>query len=190
MKKKSVKKKSKLQCRLEEKQAENEQKKVKKKRVFKKHTNAETGLSWPKYDKKPSLKKVVDPKTKRKYKHHKLSDMPKFFQEGWFARLHKGSEIFRHLNTSYEQILADMGGIEKITRLELTIIERLIFAEYLCRKKEVELLESEDFTDENVAAVTRLGSLVQSLAQKLGVTRRADTDTNSLQEYLKEDKPE
>ena len=106
------------------------------------------------------------------------------------VRLHKGSEIFNHLNTSYEQILADMGGIEKITRLELTIIERLIFAEYLCRKKEVELLESEDFTDENVAAVTRLGALVQSLATKLGVTRRADTDTNSLQEYLKEDKPE
>ena len=185
---KKVKKKSKLQQRLEDKKAENEQKKKKKKRKFVKHTNPETGLSWPKYDRKTE-KKVVGCKTKRKYKHHKLSDMPKFFQEGWFGRLHKGSEIFRHLNTSYEQILADMGGIEKITRLELTIIERLIFAEYLCRKKEVELLESEDFTDENVAAVTRLGSLVQSLAQKLGVTRRADSDTDSLKEYL-EDKTE
>ena len=186
MKKKSVKKKSKLQCRLEEKQAENEQKKVKKKRVFCKHTNAETGLSWPKYDKK---KKVVLPKTKRKYKHHKLTDMPAFYQANFMARLHKGSELFYHLSTSYEQILADLGGIEKITRLELTIIERLVFTEYLCRKKEVELLESEDFSDENIQAVTRLGALVQSLATKLGVTRRADTDTDSLKEYL-EDKTE
>ena len=162
-------------------------KKTKKKRIFKKHTNPITGKSWP--HKPKNKKKVVRPTVKRQYKHRALTKLPEFYQANFMQRLDKRSELYYHLSTSYEQIIHDCGGLENISRLELSLVERLVFTEYLCRQKEVELLQDNDFAEDRISAVTRLGSLVQALAAKLGIVRRTNTTAN-LKEYLAEDKTE
>jgi len=163
-------------------------KKKSKKRIFKKHTSAE-GKSWPYRDKNPKLKKVVRKTQKRKYTHTKLTIIPKRYQSNFLTRLDYRSELYIALSNSYDQIVTDLGGINNISRLEIGLVERYVFLEFVCRKREVELMEKLDYSPEAIQEVTRLTSLVSALAQKLGIIRRKDTAVD-LKEYLKEDKTE
>ncbi len=160
-------------------------KKKTKKKKFVRYTNAETGKSWP--HKEKNKKKVVSTKTKRKYSHIKLSELPTFYMEHFLQRIDKRSELWFHLNRSYQQIVEDLGGIEKISSMELTLIDRLIFLIFIVRKREVSLFESEDYSKESVLEVRQLGNQITSLCSRLGITRRQDQAVD-LAEYLKRNK--
>ncbi len=131
-------------------------------------------------------RKKQDGKRKRNYRNFvKKDEKPSAkYQADFIDRLDYRTEIYGNLSKSYAQILDDLGGVENLSRIELSLAERFVYVEYQIRRLEIKMSENGD-DSELFENWIKLNNAINSIAAKLGVARRKK-EGSELQEYIQD----
>jgi hypothetical protein len=111
---------------------------------------------------------------------------PDKYERHFLAKLDGRSRAAQILRQSFDEITSDLGGVESLSHIQLCLVERFCFLEFLLRKKELEMAQSNKNGERDKA----MGSWVQSLnslvglAKAIGLERRA-RKVESLESYIK-----
>lgn len=113
------------------------------------------------------------------------------YEQHFLAKMDKRSRAYVLLKQSFDEITADRGGADTLSHVQLTLIERFCFLEYILRLRELQMAEpgSNSERDKHIGSwVQSLNALV-GLGKAIGLERRARQVT-SLQTYIKRKKNE
>ena len=129
---------------------------------------------------------------KRKYRNGqtRLMEVPIKYQQGFMKGMDTRTAKFHNLDKSFQQIIRDMGGKENISRLELGLIERFVYCEYLIRQVEYEMSQSDNgIKGKLLGRWIKLDNAINSICAKLGISKRS-TGKSELTDYLSEQEQE
>jgi len=130
----------------------------------------------PKYEDDPDSKPAI------------FRNPPTKYETNFLAKMDKRSRAYQLLHESFSEITNDLGGAESLSHVQLTLIERFCFLEFVLRMKELRMTESS-----NGKKDVNFGSWVQSLnalvglAKTIGMTR-VPKHVESLESYIKQRK--
>jgi hypothetical protein len=111
---------------------------------------------------------------------------PAKYQEGFLEKMDLRTTLYNNLNTSYKQVVRDLGGAGNLSRLELSLIERFVYCELLIRKTELEMANSDNGSQKKfLMKWVRLNNAINSIIAKLGISKRK-TQESDLAKYLEE----
>jgi len=147
-------------------------------KLSKQHSKAFQVENWndKKYEDDPDSKPAI------------FANPPTQYEQHFLAKMDKRSRSYQLLKDSFDEITADRGGPEQLSHVQLCLIEKFCFLEFMLRMKELKMAESP--TNEKDG---NFGSWVQSLnaliglAKTVGLERRAKT-VASLETYIKQKK--
>lgn len=121
----------------------------------------------------------------RKNTNHKLMKLPKKYEAGFITKLDQRTETFLLLNTAYQEVLSDLGGVEMLSHTKQCLVERFIFLEFMMRKWELRLVRKPKKNAHLISRWIQAINSLNGLARILGLERRAKKIT-SLQAYVKD----
>jgi hypothetical protein len=104
-------------------------------------------------------------------------DVPAVFRPGFLERLDGRTEIAKSLRARFDEVVADLGGLEDLSGIRVSLLERFVFLERLLAKLEEEMAQAPD----SKTAMDIAGKWAQclntftGLARTLGLDRKAKT---------------
>lgn len=117
----------------------------------------------------------------------KLMDIPKKYKVGFLQKMDGRTEACKMLRSSFNEILSDLGGSESLSHVQLCLVERFCFLEFVLRRLEYKIANEPKQSSKLLARwVQSLNSLV-GLGKSIGLERRAKK-IDSLQSYVKKHK--
>ena len=117
----------------------------------------------------------------------KVSTPPKRYKAGFLKELHHGCIAFRSMNTSYEEIMSDMGGEDGLSHVQVCLVERFVFLEFTLRQIELQIAKDPRKSEAKIGGwIQGLNTLI-GLARTIGLHRKAK-QIQSLQSYVKKGK--
>jgi len=112
---------------------------------------------------------------KRKYSNSKPLELPDKYAAGYLQNLDKRTILFETLNTAYVEILNDLGGVESLSHLQLSLVERYVFLEHILQRLELRIARNPKKSSE------LLGGWIQGLNSLLGLSKTIGLKRNSKQ---------
>lgn len=117
-------------------------------------------------------------------KKHKDKTLPSKFEKGFLAKMDGRFELARTLKGSYEEITSDLGGVEGLSHIKRSLVERFVWLEFIMRGIELQIAEADKKDSAELLGrwVQAVNSLT-GLARSLGLERKAK-NIESLQTYV------
>jgi hypothetical protein len=106
--------------------------------------------------------------------------VPTQFRRGWLDELDGRLGLARDLRGRFDEIAADLGGIEALSYARRSLIERALWVEFWISQQERELVEGRDI---DVGRYTQAVNALQGLFSRIGLDRVARR-VPSLSEFL------
>jgi len=130
-------------------------------------------------------KYIDDPDSKPKI----FRNPPKRYEQHFLAKMDKRSVAYQVLHESFSEIVQDRGGVESLSHIQLALIEKFCFLEFMLHKKELEMAESNNkgMRDKNFGSYCQWLNCLIGLSKSVGLERRAKT-VASLETYIKQKK--
>lgn len=134
-------------------------------------------------------------KNKKKYENGATKDMtiPEKYSVGFLQRLDQRTQSFQLLDTAYQQVLADRGGKDTLSHVQVCLIERFVFLEFFLRTLEVKIAnainENKKIPSKTFSRWIYSCNSLKGLATTIGLKRKA-RQISGLVEYLDEQKPQ
>ena len=110
----------------------------------------------------------------------KNSPVPDRFRSGWLEALDGRLSLARDLRERFDAVCSDLGGIDRLSYMQRSLVERSLWLEYWLASQERELAGGKDF---DVGKWVQAANSLQGIYSKLGLQRQA-RDVPSLAEYL------
>lgn len=110
----------------------------------------------------------------------KLQTPPDRFSQGWLDQLDGRTGIAQVMRDRYQHFTDDLGGAERLSYAQRSLVERALWLEYWLAQQERDLASGRDF---NVNRWIQGANSLQGLLSKLGLERTAK-DVPDLSEYL------
>jgi hypothetical protein len=107
---------------------------------------------------------------------------PKKFNTGWLSELDGRTAIAQVMRERYAAFTNDLGGVERLSYAQRSLVERALHLEYWLAQQERALIEGADF---DVGKWTQAANALQGILTKLGLDRQAK-DVPNLHDYLKQ----
>jgi len=107
---------------------------------------------------------------------------PKKFNTGWLSELDGRTAIAQVMRERYAAFTNDLGGVERLSYAQRSLVERALHLEYWLAQQERALIEGADF---DVGKWTQAANALQGILSKLGLDRQAK-DVPNLHDYLKQ----
>jgi hypothetical protein len=107
---------------------------------------------------------------------------PKNFNTGWLSELDGRTAIAQVMRERYAAFTNDLGGVERLSYAQRSLVERALHLEYWLAQQERALIEGADF---DVGKWTQAANALQGILTKLGLDRQAK-DVPNLHDYLKQ----
>ncbi|MBW8042458.1 MAG: hypothetical protein FVQ85_21020 [Planctomycetes bacterium] len=117
----------------------------------------------------------------------KRLELPHKFVPGFIEQIDKRTVIYDLLNTSYCEVVGDMGGAEGMSHVKQSLAERYVFMEFWLRTLENKILSNPKKTVALVGRWVQAMNTFMGLSKTLGLERRA-MPVVSLQSYVKSKK--
>jgi hypothetical protein len=111
----------------------------------------------------------------------KRTTLPRAARPGWLKRMDGRSTLTRELHERLAAIADDLGGLDQVSAIERSLIERFIHSEGLAAQIEEAARDGEDF---DCARYLALVDRVVRIAQALGLRRRMKP-TEDLHAYMR-----
>lgn len=111
----------------------------------------------------------------------KTQDVPERFRAGWLDSLDGRLSLARDLRQRFDEVCNDLGGRDRLSYLQRSLIERGLWLEFWLAQQERELAGGKDF---DVGKWVQAANSLQGIYSKLGMHRQA-RDVPTLQQYLK-----
>lgn len=118
-------------------------------------------------------------------KQPKQNTLPAKYEKGFLSRLDGRTEIARELRQSFDEIVSDQGGIEGLSHVRRSLVERFCWLEAVLRSLELRIAEADKAETADLLSrwIQALNSLV-GLGRTIGIERRA-RKVERLDEYVK-----
>ena len=110
----------------------------------------------------------------------KLESPPERFSNGWLDRLDGRTGIAVAMRERYQQFIDDLGGVDRLSYAQRSLVERGLWLEYWLADQERILATGGEF---DVGKWTQACNALQGILSKLGLQRQAK-DVPDLGEYL------
>ncbi|MGP5563691.1 hypothetical protein [Vreelandella alkaliphila] len=110
----------------------------------------------------------------------KQGTVPNKFAPNWLSQLDGRRGVTQELRQRYTAMTNDLGGAERLSYAQRSLVERALWLEYWLQTQEVELAEGKAF---DVGRWTQAANSLQGILSKLGLERKAK-DVPNLQDYL------
>ena len=110
----------------------------------------------------------------------KLQTPPERFANGWLAELDGRTGIAQAMRERYTVFTDDLGGVERLSYAQRSLVERALWLEFWLASQEKALASGDDF---DVGRWTQAANSLQGILSKLGLQRIAK-DVPDLGEYL------
>ena len=107
---------------------------------------------------------------------------PKKFNTGWLSELDGRTAIAQVMRERYAAFTNDLGGVDRLSYAQRSLVERALHLEYWLAQQERALIEGADF---DVGKWTQAANALQGILTKLGLDRQAK-DVPNLHDYLKQ----
>lgn len=100
----------------------------------------------------------------------KQHTIPEQFRAGFVAELDGRTAIAQDLRQRYEALTADLGGVDSLSYMQRSLVERFLWLEHWLRTEEQRLAAGADF---DVAKWVQACNSAQGVLAKLGLQRQA-----------------
>jgi hypothetical protein len=110
----------------------------------------------------------------------KSTPVPDRFRSGWLEALDGRLSLARDLRERFDTVCNDLGGADRLSYMQRSLVERGLWLEYWLSQQERELARDADF---DVGKWVQAANSLQGIYSKLGLQRKAK-DVPSLAEYL------
>ena len=107
---------------------------------------------------------------------------PKNFNTGWLSELDGRTAIAQELRARYAAFTNDLGGVERLSYAQRSLVSRALHLEYWLAQQEKALIEGADF---DVGKWVQAANALQGILSKLGLERQAK-DAPNLSTFLHE----
>ena len=111
---------------------------------------------------------------------NKLQTPPDRFSQGWLDQLDGRTGIAVLMRDRYRAFTDDLGGVDRLSYAQRSLVERALWLEYWLAEQERELAGGSEF---NVNRWIQGANSLQGILSKLGLARQA-RDVPDLGEYL------
>jgi hypothetical protein len=105
---------------------------------------------------------------------------PSKFNTGWLSELDGRTAIAQEMRARYAAFTNDLGGVERLSYAQRSLVERALWLEFWLAQQEQALAGGADF---DVGKWVQAANGLQGILSKLGLDRQAK-DLPSLNEYL------
>ena len=105
---------------------------------------------------------------------------PKKFNTGWLSELDGRTAIAQVMRERYTAFTNDLGGADRLSYAQRSLVERALWLEYWLAQQEQQLANGADF---DVGKWTQAANSIQGIYSKLGLERQA-RDAVSLKDYI------
>lgn len=102
------------------------------------------------------------------------------FQSGWLDRLDSRHNLTRELRERYAEICTDLGGVDSLSYMQRSLVERYLFLELWLSQQERSLAEGGEL---DISRWVQANNAASGLASRLGLDRKAK-EAPTLGEYL------
>ena len=107
---------------------------------------------------------------------------PSKFNTGWLSELDGRTAIAQVMRERYAAFTNDLGGVERLSYAQRSLVERALWLEFWLAQQEQALAGGSDF---DVGKWTQAANALQGILTKLGLDRQAK-DVPHLHDYLKQ----
>ena len=111
----------------------------------------------------------------------KNKTVPERFTPQWLQSLDGRTAIAQEMRRRFDEVATDLGGADRLSYLERSLVSRYLWAEFWIQQQEREIAEGREV---DVGRYTQAVNSATGLANKLGLQRKA-REAPSLSEYLK-----
>ncbi|SDU29281.1 hypothetical protein [Halopseudomonas salegens] len=111
----------------------------------------------------------------------RLSAPPDRFSQNWLQSLDGRTSIAQVMRERWQQFTDDLGGSDRLSYAQRSLVERALWLEYWMQQQEQALAAGGDF---DVGKWTQAANSLQGICAKLGLERQA-RDVPDLADYLK-----
>ena len=111
----------------------------------------------------------------------KQATPPEKYRTDWLTSLDGRTAIAQVMRERWQQLTADLGGSDRLSYAQRSLVERALWLEYWLQSQEQTLAAGGDF---DVARWTQAANSLQGILAKLGLDRQA-RDVPDLAQYLK-----
>jgi hypothetical protein len=115
----------------------------------------------------------------------KRTTLPAKYEPGFIRELDGRYALAQRLTTAFEEVVADCGGVESLTHVQLSMIERFCFLEAQLQNWEAEIARHPKESEHLVSRWVQATNALQGLAKVVGLERRLP-NTLTLKAYVKE----
>jgi len=109
----------------------------------------------------------------------KAKAVPTTYTPAWLHTLDKRSAVAQVMLARYEEITSDLGGVERLSYLQRSMVSRYLWSEYWIQQQEQAIAEG---LEVDIGRYTQAVNAASGLANKLGMQRQAREV--SLSDYL------
>jgi len=118
-------------------------------------------------------------------KPNKFMKMPKRYETNFLAKMDSRTHIFHLLNNAYKAIMSDLGGQESLSHIQLCLVERFVFLEFVLKSIEHQIVtEPKKKIGKLINRWIYAINCLTGLGKTVGLERRAKKIAN-LQSYIK-----
>lgn len=125
---------------------------------------------------------------KRDYNNTKTMQLPEKYHAGFLKDFDKRTEVYQQLNSAFQELLCDLGGIENLSHVKIAMVERFIFLEFAMRNLEQRIAESPKKTGKLFGRWVQSINALSGLAKTLGLDRKAKSIESDLKSYISKKK--
>lgn len=113
---------------------------------------------------------------------NRRAEIPAKFETGWLEQLDGRRNIAKNLRARFDEIASDLGGVDSLSYMQRSLVERALWLEYWLSSQERELAVGAAF---DVSRWVQAANSLQGIYNRLGIERRAK-DVPDLQTYLRQ----
>ena len=117
----------------------------------------------------------------------KRKRIAKKYEPGFLVRLDMRLQTAQILNSAFQEVVDDMGGIENLSHTQLALAERFVFLEYVLRRLEERIALSPKKSAKLISRWIQGLSSLTGLARAIGLERRTKK-VKCLESYIVEKK--
>ena len=112
----------------------------------------------------------------------KCKTVPEQFTPQWLQSLDGRTAIAQEMRARFDEVATDLGGADRLSYLERSLVSRYLWAEFWIQQQEVAIAEGQEV---DIGRYTQAVNSATGLANKLGLKRVA-RDVPTLADYLKQ----
>lgn len=111
----------------------------------------------------------------------KIQSPPRKYSRTWLTDLDGRTEVAKQMRERFKAFTNDLGGAERLSYAQRSLVERVLWLEYWLATQERELASGKEF---DVARWVQAANSLQGIMSKLGLERVA-REIPSLREYIR-----